>query len=132
MKNITIISMITLFILFISIFLLIKNNEQKDESISSGSNQSVIEFSATLIEDPKKVEQTDRYYLSFDNVQTFDEEKQKDLDTFKEGGKLIFVLPLDKKIEKGDKIVVRMHRHFATTHSIPPQIIGNSVTSVSF
>ncbi|ELS0478103.1 hypothetical protein R4Y59_002717, partial [Enterococcus faecalis] len=117
---------------FSSIFLLIKSNEQKDESIFSGSNQSVIEFSAILTEEPKQVEQTDRYYISFDNVQTFDEENKKNLNTFKEGGKLIFTLPLDKKIEKGDKIVVRMHRHFATTHSIPPQIIGNSVTSVSF
>ncbi|EOV2449612.1 hypothetical protein ACOMOD_002464 [Enterococcus faecalis] len=77
------------------------------------------------------MDQNDSYSLSFNNVQACDKEIKK-LATFNKGGKLIFSLPLDKEITKGDKIVVRVHENYATTHSIPPQIIGNSVISVSF
>lgn len=132
MKKIFIISFMMLIILFVAIFLLMKNNEQKDTSISGGSDQSSIEFSATLIEPPKKVDQTDDYFILFDDVKVVDEKDQNNLDTFNEGGRLITTLPTNKEIRVGDKIVVRVHKDFATTRSIPPQIIGNSVISVSF
>ncbi len=132
LKKITILSVIILFILFMSILLLIISNKKKETSIYNGSTQSIIEFSATLTETPKKLDQNDSYSLSFDNVRACDKENKKKLDTFNQGGKLIFSLPLDKEITKGDKIVVRVHENYATTHSIPPQIIGNSVISVSF
>lgn len=64
-------------------------------------------------------------------MQTCDKENKK-LDTLSKGGKLIFSLPLDKEMTKGDKIVAKVHENYATTHSIPPQIIGNSIVSVSF
>jgi len=119
-------------ILSTSIFLLIKKNQQTDTSISNDSNQSVIEFTATLTESPKQVDQTDNYYLSFDNVQADDKESQRNLVTFNNGGRLITTLPADKRVKSGDKIRVRVHKYFATTNSIPPQLIGNSLVSVSF
>lgn len=121
-----------LVLLSVSTLLFIKKDHHRDTSVSKGSNQSVFEFSATLIESPKQVDQTDNYYLSFDNVQTADSESRRELDTLSKGGRLITTLPADKEIKPGDKIRVRVHKDFATTRSIPPQLIGNSVISVSF
>lgn len=131
MKKINLIGVSMLVILFISSFLLIKKNQPKDTSIFSESNQSVIAFAATLTDIPRQVEQTDNYYLSFDNVHA-DEESQNELIIFHEGGALITTLPADKEIKSGDKINVTVHKDFATTYSMPPQLIGNSVISVSF
>ncbi|HCT3382056.1 TPA: hypothetical protein OTT57_002003 [Enterococcus faecalis] len=132
MKKITIITLCMLAILSVAIFLLINKNQQTDTSISKGGNQSVIEFTATLTESPKQVDQTDDYYLSFDNIEADDNESRRELETFNKGGRLITTLPADKEIKPGHKIIVRVHRDFATTHSIPPQLVGNSVISVSF
>ncbi|MGL9966556.1 hypothetical protein IGK25_002714 [Enterococcus sp. DIV1614a] len=132
MKKNTIIFLCMLAILSVVIFLIIRESQQSDTLISNDSNQSVIEFTATLTESPEQVDQTDNYYLSFDNVQADSEDSQRDLVTFDKGGKLIATLPADKEIKSGDQIRVRVHKDFATTHSIPPQLIGNSVISVSF
>lgn len=121
-----------LLLLSVSTLLIIKKNHHIDTSVSKGSNQSVIEFSATLTESPKQVNQTDSYYLSFDNIQADDSDSQRELATLSKGGRLMTTLPADKEIKSGDKIRVRVHKDFATTRSIPPQLIGNSVISVSF
>ncbi|NSN12594.1 hypothetical protein HRE23_07710 [Enterococcus faecalis] len=130
-KNISL-SIGILLLISISTILFIKKNHQIDTSISKGSNQSVLAFSATLTEPPKQIDQTNNYYLSFDNIQAHDSESQRELDILSKGGRLITTLPADKEIKTGDKIRVRVHKDFATTRSIPPQLIGNSVISVSF
>lgn len=121
-----------LVLLSVSTLLFIKKNHHIDTSVSKGSNQSVLEFSATLTESPKQVDQTDSYYLSFDNIQAEDRESRRELCALSKGGRLITTLPANKEIRSGDKIRVRVHRDFAITRSIPPQLIGNSVISVSF
>lgn len=130
-KNITL-SIGILVLLSVSTLLFIKKNHQIDTSISKGSDQSVLEFSATLTESPKQVDQTDNYYLSFDNIQADASVSRRELDAFNKGGRLITTLPADKEVKSGDKIKVRVHKDFATTRSIPSQLIGNSVISVSF
>lgn len=132
MKKINLIGVSMLVILFISSFLLIKKNQPKDTSVFSESNQSVIAFAATLTDIPRQIEQTDSYYLSFDDVHADDDDSQRELSILHEGGALITTLPADKEIKAGDKINVTVHKDFATTYSIPPQLIGNSVISVSF
>lgn len=130
-KNISL-SLVILLLISVSTLLFIKKNHQIDNSMSKGSNQSVIEFSAALTESPKQIDQTKNYYLSFDNIQADDSESQRELDILSKGGRLITTLPADKEIKTGDKIRVSVHKDFATTRSIPPQLIGNSVISVSF
>lgn len=132
MKKINLIGISMLVILFISSFLLIKKNQAKDTSVFSESNQSVTVFSATLTDEPRQIEQTDNYYLSFDNVHADNDESQRELAILHEGGALITTLPADKEIKAGDQINVIVHKDFATTYSTPPQLIGNSVISVSF
>lgn len=134
MKKIIIATVFTLNILFASIFLIIKNNERKNITLAYWPSQSVIEFTATINIASEQVNQANKndWYISFDKVQATDKEKQIELSTFNKGGSLITSLPVNKKIKSGDKINVVIHRDFSVTHSIPPQLIGNSVISISF
>lgn len=101
--------------------------------ISGGNvNQEELVFSAKLTENPNKIEDSEDYYIRFDNVKAVDSRDQEDLLVLNRGGVLITKIPSDKKVKKGDKMVVTIHRQFATTFSEPPQILGNSVVDVQF
>lgn len=101
--------------------------------ISGGNaNQEEFVFSAKLTENPNKIEDSEDYYIRFDHVKAIDSRDQEDLLVLNRGGVLITKIPSDKKVKKGDKMVVTIHRQFATTFSEPPQILGNSVVDVQF
>lgn len=101
--------------------------------ISGGNaNQEELVFSAKLTENPNKIEDSEDYYIRFDNVKAIDSRDQEDLLVLNRGGVLITKISSDKKVKKGDKILVTIHRQFATTFSEPPQILGNSVVDVQF
>ncbi|MRJ30704.1 hypothetical protein FDP48_12225 [Enterococcus faecalis] len=101
--------------------------------ISGGNaNQEELVFSAKLTENPIQIENSEDYYIRFDNVKAIDSRDQEDLLVLNRGGVLITKIPSDKKVKKGDKMVVTIHRQFATTFSEPPQILGNSVVDVQF
>lgn len=101
--------------------------------ISGGNeNKSEFLFSAKLTEKPIQIENSEDYYIRFDNVNAVDSRDQEDLLVLNRGGSLIAKIPSDKKVKKGNKIIVTVHREFVTTFSEPPQIIGNSVVDVQF
>ncbi len=101
--------------------------------ISGGNaNQEEMVFSAKLTENPKKIEDSEDYYIIFNNVKAIDSRDQENLLVLNRGGVLLAKIPSGKKVKKGDKIVVTIHRQFATTFSEPPQLLGNSVVDVQF
>lgn len=124
MKKILIVGVILLGVLITCAVVLMRN-------LNNVSNANYIEFTATIARTPSKTAQTEDYYVYFNNVKTTEEDEQE-LEIFNNGGVLITQLPEGKEIKPGDKIAVTLHREFAATHSLPPQIIGNSVISVSF
>lgn len=104
---------------------------QPDISGGNASQEELV-FSAKLTENPNKIEDSEDYYIRFDNVKAIDSRDQEDLLVLNRGGVLITKIPSGKKVKKGDKMVVTIHRQFATTFSEPPQILGNSVVDVQF
>ncbi|MDG4966255.1 hypothetical protein OGZ37_06650 [Lactococcus lactis] len=97
---------------------------------ASKSNQ--ISFVADLIDSPRRDEETGQYFIFFDNVKAFNKVNKKDLASLNQGGILVTDVPADTPIEKKTKVIVTLKRNFATTNSLPPQILGHGVVSVKF
>ncbi|MFC0616120.1 hypothetical protein [Enterococcus faecalis] len=94
------------------------------------SRQNVVKFKAKLTEKPKKVEDSDDYYLIFDNVKAMDSKNNGELVILNNGGVLITSIPKGVEAVKGDTILVSVQKQFATSHSEPPMLLGNSVIEV--
>ncbi|MDN3185242.1 hypothetical protein [Enterococcus faecalis] len=128
MKKFIISGVVLLGILVTCMGLLIK---QKKEIVTRSNNSDIV-FKATISRTPNPTQQKNEYYVYFNNVETTEKKYQSELEIFNNGGILVAALPAGKTLNLGDEIQVTLHKDFATTHSIPPQIIGNSVIDVSY
>lgn len=92
-------------------------------------------FKATLREAPQQFKYTDTYFLDFDTIEVVNDKDDALKNSFNKGGTLVIAanqLPQDDKIGKGTKIVVHLKENFATTMSIPPQVLEDSMIKVEF
>lgn len=92
-------------------------------------------FKTTLREAPQQFKDTDTYFLDFDTIGIVNDKDDTLKNSFNKGGTLVLAanqLPQDAKIGKGTKIVVHLKENFATTRSIPPQVLENGVIKVEF
>ena len=92
-------------------------------------------FKTTLREAPQQFKDTDTYFLDFDTIDVVNDKDDALKNNFTNGGTLVLAanqLPQDAKIGKGTKIVVHLKENFATTMSIPPQVLEDSVIKVEF
>lgn len=92
-------------------------------------------FKTTLKEAPQQFKDTDTYFLNFDTIDVLNDKDNALKNTFNQGGILVLAankLPQDAKIGKGTNIVVHLKENFATTDSMPPQVLEDSVVKVEF
>ncbi|NBJ47150.1 hypothetical protein C6N01_13125 [Enterococcus faecalis] len=122
-------------LVFFSVITYLFNSSMYKTQEFNGSvetRQNVIKFKAKLTEKPKKVENSDDYYLIFDNVKAMESKNDEELVVLNNGGVVITRIPKGIEPAKGDTILVSIQKQFATSYSEPPQLLGNSVIEVQF
>lgn len=90
-----------------------------------------VEFSATVMNSPIQIEESDEYIIHFSDIEVI-KGSTESIAVFNNGGSLITRLPTDNPIVRGRKIRVTLEKNFATTNSIPPQILDKSIIAVQF
>ncbi|SBO17670.1 hypothetical protein [Carnobacterium divergens] len=117
-------------IFLISLFAISGCNRNQPEEKYNG-----LVFKTKLRDRPQKFKDTDTYILDFDTIDIVHDKDDILKKSFNNGGTLnlsTHQLPADASIKKGTKIVVHLKKNFATTRSIPPQVLEDGVIKVEF
>ncbi|HFK2761594.1 TPA: hypothetical protein ACGX4V_002079 [Enterococcus faecalis] len=124
------VSILCSFAIVLALFIMLSRFKQSGDVYNLEESQ-YIEFSATISNNPVQIEGSEEHIIRFNDVEII-EGNSESIAVFNDGGSLISKLPTDNPNMNGKKIKVTLDKNFATTNSIPPQILDMSIIAVQF
>lgn len=120
------------FIFIISGIIYLFNGYKKDEQNNNLKKDEIIEFNAELTKEPVKSSEHGDKLIYFKPTNSKIGKNNEFLNVFSNGGVIIEKIKTGKKLVKGSRIRIKLHKNFYISSSIPPQLSKDSVVSVEY